>query len=74
MKLPTFEEIYATVNAVHPMSPRTLRSDLKLLAIWPVGMRQRPNRYPADAARTVLRARGHEFPAGTQKLKKKGKA
>ena len=56
---PTFDQIYADVIRVHPCSPRTTRSDLKLLGIHPLGLRQRPQRYPADAAAQILRARGH---------------
>jgi len=56
---PTFAEVCADVARVHPLGARTLRADIKLLGIKPVGRRQRPNLYPTDTAARILAARGH---------------
>jgi hypothetical protein len=56
----TIDQILLEVRQHKPCSEIHLRRQIKALDIQPIGARQRPQRYPADAAATILRHWGIE--------------
>ncbi|HYG23389.1 MAG TPA: hypothetical protein VEH04_11450 [Verrucomicrobiae bacterium] len=50
----TFQQIFERVTERKPVSKRQLRRYFKPCEIQPVGMRQRPQQYPDDAADRIL--------------------
>ena len=55
------QNIVKAVRAVVNLTERTIRSDIASLGIKPVGaFRQRPCRYPANAASLILSNRGYQ--------------
>ena len=54
----TITQIHVEVSRARPVTLRQLWRWVKKLNIKPLGIRQRPQQYPADAADTILRALG----------------
>lgn len=54
----TTPQIHSTVNALKPVSYRQVLRYLETLQIKPLGIRQRPQQYPDDAADKILASLG----------------
>jgi len=58
----TVDQITSVVADKKPLSKRQIYRCLVSLAIRPIGIRQRPQQYPADAADRILQALGLSGP------------
>ena len=54
----TITQIHAEVSRARQVTLRQLWRWVKITGIKPLGIRQRPQQYPDDAADTILRALG----------------